>query len=262
MAAHVLHWTLPTSLGSCFSLFLILSGCYLDTPADGPDVVSGWLGDLLVDQNPDIRRTAIEALGKIGGSSQVHRIIETLADPDPRVREAGVIALGRMGVRADGVQALVQALGDAAEPVRAAAARSLGESDETAAAGDRLVQLLKDPDKQKRRAAIRALVHVKVERAFPELSRAVHDFDAEVRQGAAAALGEWWGERAIPLLRERLARDADSGVRVEAAYRLGKVGHPELAKELDHVAAVDPDAAVRRWAEWASDQLRRSLGSG
>ena len=101
-----------------------------------------------------------------------------------------------------------------------------------------------------------------MEKAFPELSHAVRDFDAEVRQGAAAALGEWWGERAIPLLRERLARDADSGVRVEAAYRLGKVGHPELAKELDHVAGADPDARVRRWAAWASEQLRRSLGSG
>jgi len=249
-------------LGYGFILFLTLSGCYLDTPPAGPDAVSIWLADLLGDRNPEIRRTAAEALGKIGSPSQIDRIIQTLGDPDPRVREAGVIALGRLDVQADGVQALVQALSDTAEPVRAAAARSLGELNGGKAAGDRLVQLLKYPDKQKRKAAIQALVHVEADQAFPQLSLALRDPDAEVRQGAVAALGEWWGERASPLLRERLAVDADSRVRVEATYRLGKIGHQTLAEELGHVAATDHDATVRRWAKWASDQLRRPLDSG
>ena len=262
MTAYLLDRASQLSLRYGIFLFLILTGCYLDTPPADPDAVSVWLADLLGDRNPEIRRTAAEALGKIGSPSQIHRVIQTLADPDPRVREAGVIALGRLDVQADGVKALVQALGDTAEPVRTAAARSLGELNGGAAAGNRLVQLLKDSDKQKRKAAIQALGQVEADRAFPQLSLAVRDPDAEVRQGAVAVLGEWWGERAIPLLRERLTGDADSGVRVEAAYRLGKIGHQALAKELDHVAATDHDAMVRRWAKWASDKLRRPLGSG
>jgi HEAT repeat protein len=250
------------SLGCSFFLVLSFTGCYLDTPPASPDAVSAWLVNLLGDRSPEIRRTAVEALGKIGSSSQIHRVIQTLSDPDPHVREAGVIALGRLGVQPDGIQALVQALSDTAKPVRTAAARSLGELNEAPAASNPLVQLLKDPDKQKRKAAIQALVQFEAKNAFPQLSLAVRDPDAEVRQGAVAALGEWWGEQAIPLLWERLIRDADSGVRVEAAYRLGKIGHQDLVKGLDHVAATDHDITVRRWAKWASDQLRRPLGSG
>ena len=43
----------------------------------------------------------------------------------------------------------------------------------------------------------------------------------EVRQGIAAAVGEWGGTAASPWLRERLAEDPAPSVRAEAAYRLG-----------------------------------------
>lgn len=251
------------SLGRCWVFaVLIVSGCYLDTSPAGPDAVSIQLADLLSDKDPVVRRTAAESLGKIGSSSQIERVVQTLSDPDPRVREAGVVALGRLEVEADGVLAIVQALSDTAEPVRSAAARSLGEVDDVSGVANRLIQLLKDPDSRKRRAAVQALVQVEVAGAFSQLSLAVRDDDAIVRQGAVAALGEWWGEKAIPLLRERLAGDAVPGVRVEAAYRLGKVGHHGLVKELHHVASTDRDVMVRRWAKWAGDQLKRPPESG
>lgn len=241
----------------------MLSGCYLDTPPATPDTVSQILVDLLRDPNPEMRRTAAEGLGKIGASFQADGVVRALADPDPRVREAGVIALGRLSVQTDGVQRLLEALRDPAVPVRRAAARSLGELDEVPSAveGD-LARLLKDPDTAKRRAAIQALIQIAVPGAFPHVAVAVRDPDAEVRQGAVAALGEWWGERAIPLLRDRLAHDAVAGVRAEAAYRLGKVGDHQLVKELTRAAEADQDAVVRLWARWASGQLNRTPGSG
>jgi HEAT repeat protein len=170
--------------------------------------------------------------------------------------------LGRLGIEGDGVRLLLQALVDAEIRVRQAAARSLGELDEGPSESELLVELLKDPDTGTRRAAIQALLQTEVPGSFPQLSLAVHDPDAEVRQGAVAALGEWWGARSIPALRDRLLRDAVPGVRAEAAYRLGKVGNEELVKDLDRVAAMDPDSTVRRWALWARDQLKRSPGSG
>ncbi len=256
------------SPGRCwlFSVLVVsvsgFSGCYLDTSPAGPDVVSLQLADLLNDKDPVVRRTAAESLGKIGSSSQIERVVQTLSDPDPRVREAGVVALGRLEVEADGVPAIAQALSDTAGPVRAAAARSLGEVGDVSGVANRLIRLLKDPDSRKRRAAVQALVQVEVAGAFSQLSLAVRDDDAIVRQGAVAALGEWWGEKSIPLLRERLAEDAVPGVRVEAAYRLGKVGHHGLVQELDHVASTDRDVMVRRWAQWASGRLKGPPDSG
>lgn len=263
MAARFLHQTPHLSLG-CYWLFgcLILSGCYLDTPPATPDAVSEYLVDLLGDQDPEVRRTAAESLGKIGSSSRTQPLAETVSDPDARVREAGVIALGRLAIQGDEARVLLHALGDADIRVRQAAARSLGELDEVTSADEQLVGLLKDPETRTRRAAIQALLQREVPGVFPQLSLAVHDSDAEVRQGAVAALGEWWGAMSIPLLRERLLRDAVPGVRAEAAYRLGKVGNEELVKDLDRVAATDRDSAVRRWAMWASGQLKRSPGSG
>ena len=262
MAARFFHQTSYPSLGYWLFGFLILSGCYLDTPPVTPDAVSELLVDLLGDQSPEVRRTAAEALGKIGGSSRTRHLAATLSDPDARVREAGAIALGRLGIEGDGVRLLLQALVDAEIRVRQAAARSLGELDEGPSESEQLLELLEDPNTGTRRAAIQALLQTEVPGSFPQLSLAVHDPDAEVRQGAVAALGEWWGARSIPALRERLLRDAVPGVRAEAAYRLGKVGNEELVKDLDRVAAMDPDSTVRRWALWARDQLKRSPGSG
>jgi HEAT repeat protein len=241
----------------------MLSGCYLDTQPATPDNVAKFLVDLLGDPNPEVRRTATEALGKVGVSLPPEYLARTLSDPDPRVREAGVIALGRLPAQRDVEKRLLQALEDAAVPVSRAAARSLGELDDAAfSIGEDLVRLLKDPDKTTRRAAIQALLQVEQPGAFSLLALATGDPDAEVRQGAVAALGEWWGAKAIPVLRDRLLHDTVAGVRAEAAYRLGKVGEGHLVKDLNRVAESDRDEVVRRWAKWASGQLTRQSDSG
>jgi len=249
-------------LGYCLLAALVLPGCYLDTPPATPDAVSTFLVGLLKDSSPEVRRTAAEALGKIGASSQAEYVAQAISDLDPRVREAGVIALGRLTVQTNDTTALLRALGDTAVPVQRAAARSLGELDTVPSAADDLIRLLKDPNVMKRRAAIQALLQIETPDAFSSVTLAVRDVDAEVRQGVVAALGEWWGERAVPVLHDRLVHDPVAGVRAEAAYRLGKIGAAHLAKELSHAAATDRDAAVRRWATWAGRQLTRSPGSG
>lgn len=241
----------------------MFSGCYLDTPPTTPDNVSKFLVNLLDDPNPEVRRTATEALGKIGGPLEPASLAQTVFDPDPRVREAGIIAMGRLPGQRGIEKPLLQALEDPAAPVRQAAARSLGELDDVAFSMDEdLVRLLKDPDVNKRRAAIQALLQIERPGVFSLVARAAGDPDAEVRQGAVASLGEWWGPRAVPVLRDRLLHDAVAGVRAEAAYRLGKIGEHHLVNDLHRVAESDGDEVVRGWARWASGQLTRPSGSG
>jgi HEAT repeat protein len=242
---------------------VMFSGCYLDTPPATPDNVANFLVDLLSDPNPDVRRTATEALGKLGMILQPDALTRTVSDPDPRVREAGAIAMGRLPGQRGIEKPLVQALEDTAVPVSRAAARSLGDlNDAEFSMDEALGRLLKDPDTNKRRAAIQALLQLERPGAFSLVAAAARDSDAEVRQGAVAALGEWWGPETFPVLRDRLLHDQAAGVRAEAAYRLGKIGEEHVVNDLNRAAESDRDEVVRRWARWASGQLTRSPGSG
>ena len=198
-----------------------------------------------------MRRTAAESLGKIGDPRAADSILPLKHDPAAIVREATVLAMGRLKPTAtDGVVALLtQALEDPAESVRQAAVVAIGEIEP----GSRLLQpvvgLLRSSDVMIRRVAVRALLQVDSSQSVPALAAAGLDSDAEVRQGIVAAMGEWGGSAVSPWLRERLAHDLSSGVRTEAAYRLGMLGDSDTRAALETAVAKDPDSGVRRWAK-------------
>src|SRR5687768_18552074 len=75
---------------------VMLTGCYPDVPPGSPEAVSSRLAELVQDQNPNIRRTAVEALGKIGQAVHASTLTRMLNDPDPHVREASATAVGRL----------------------------------------------------------------------------------------------------------------------------------------------------------------------
>ena len=119
--------------------------------------------------------------------------------------------------------------------------------------GIRLVQpvvgLLRSSDATIRKTAVQALLQVDASQSIPALVAAGRDSDAEVRQGIVAAVGEWGGSAASPWLRERLAEDPASGVRAEAAYRLGLLSDSDSRAALESTIVKDPDSGVRRWAK-------------
>jgi HEAT repeat protein len=82
------------------------------------------LVQVLKDGYGDIRRRAVEALGKIGKSAIPH-LTKALKDKNGGVREAAVIALGEIG-RESAIPHLAKALKDENEDVRREAARALG----------------------------------------------------------------------------------------------------------------------------------------
>lgn len=246
-------------------LFLIVltlsgpAGCYLDSPPSSLDQVDARLITLLKDRDPAVRRTAAEALGKIGQSDGSSALVEALTDPNPTVREASTLALSRVAAGdAEVGLRLAERLDDSSEAVKHVAALSLGEFQSTPALVERLVTFLQSADVHTRRAVVLALTSIEAPVAYPALVAALRDEDATVRQGAVSALGELADERAIPFLRERVLTDPASGVRSEAAFRLGKVGDRRVLEDLRTVAEKDPDAGVRRWAQWANRQFTAS----
>ncbi len=251
--------------GFLLLLLLALSGlaaCYLDSPPSSLEHLVARLTASLKDQDPEIRHSAAEALGKVGQPGGSAALLEALGDPDHRVRAASVWAIGR--VAAGEVQVGIRVAGlldDSSEEVKQVAAQTLGDFQSTPVLVERLIASLQSADVSTRRAAVSALASIEASAAYPALVAVLHDEDVAVRQGAVSALGELADSRAIPFLRERGLTDPASGVRSEAAFRLGKMGDRGAMEALQIMAKNDQDAAVRRWAQWASRQITSSLGS-
>ncbi len=243
---------------------LSASGCYGNTaPADPREQVPRLIA-LLEDPSPVLRQTAAEALGKIGDQSAEPALVAVLDDADPNIRAAGVRALGRLGpgIGEATIERVISLVRDPVDEVRDAASLALGELELPARLAERLAALTAHPQAETRRAAVLALMSVGASVTADRLLSVAHDEDAAVRQSALAALAELGDRRVIPLLKERLHGDPVSGVRSEAAFRLGKLGDSADVEQLKTVAARDPNVIVRRWAQWATEQLMSIHGSG
>jgi HEAT repeat protein len=255
--------SLPSAihLGLCLMIGFLMAGCYVEALPVGPEVMSARLVELLTDVDPSMRRTAAEALGKIGRRSARSGLVSALDDPDPRVRGAAAIALGRLGGAEDG-PALVKLLSDPVGVVREAGALALSEIEPDAASEAQILAKLQTPNVHGRIAASRALLGLESVSFSANLAAALRDVDPMVRQGLAAVMGETGDVRAIPYLLSLVKTDVHAGVRSEAAFRLGKVGDREVVPDLLKVAETDSDFAVRGWTRWALHQIRQSHESG
>src|SRR2546430_242004 len=116
----------------------------------------------------------------------------------------------------------------------------------------RLLAVLRDPNPEQRRTAAQALGNIARKEAGPAIAEPLRDPDAG--GWAVAALGEIADPETVAPLSKVLATDPDPGVRVEAAFRLGKFGG-EAARPALAAALKDANADVRRLAEAALKEL-------
>lgn len=237
-----------------------VAGCHHESSPPDPNAAVPQLTMLLHDPDADIRRTAAQALGKIGNSRAVGALIEGVSDQDPSVRESAAWALGRLSDADEAVRNLAGAplvglLEDPSVAVIHAAAAALGQVGAAEPVVMRLVDQLRHRDPETRRGAARALGGLEAVAAGPALLKALDDDEAGVRQEALAALGELGDRRAVGAFVERLLHDPNPGVRAEAAYRTGKLGNEAAVAALRKSMSEDRDQAVRRWASWALLQL-------
>lgn len=234
-----------------------VGGCYGNTAATDPKFAAAPLVVLLQDQDPQIRVTAAQALGKIAVPDTAPALLRSLDDTDPAVRAMSAWALGNLGedVLDQAGLELAKRLDDPSPAVKLASARALGALGSTQTIIELLTERLTRSDVETRRAAVQALTWLEAGFAYHTLIATLGDPDVQVRQGAVAALGELVDPRSLPAIRDRLLKDADAGVRGEAAYRLGKFGDRTIVPALRSASARDPNAVVRRWASWALEQI-------
>ena len=248
------YYSVTILLSAC--VLSVISGCYGNTAATDPNAAAARLVALLQDRDPQMRTTAAQALGKIAASGTVPALLRSLEDTDPAVLAMSAWALGRFGedVLDQAGLELAKRLDDPSPTVKQTAAQALGAVGGTQTIIELLTERLTHSDVETRRASVSALTWLEAGAAHHALLKALSDHDAQVRQGAIAALGEMVDPRSLPAIRDRLLKDVDAGVRGEAAYRLGKFGDRTIVPALRSASARDPDAVVRRWAAWALEQ--------
>jgi HEAT repeat protein len=211
---------------------------FLDRPTEA------WLADLS-DLNPEARRGAAFALGKVGAEDSdprtiVEALTHSLRDKDPVVRDFAASGLGDLLTALPG-----------------------GRERFWAKAGPALQKALKEDDQPRvRRSAAFALGAFGPEAApaRDDLITASKDPSAVVRQNAAWALGKLGkaaGADGVEQLRTLLQDEAPS-VRRDAMHALGEIGnptaHPAVATMLK-TAGMEKAGVVRKAAVEALSHL-------
>jgi HEAT repeat protein len=163
------------------------------------------------DRDPDVRRTALWALGHVADPSDVDQLVAAATDVDPQTRSLALGALS--GLQRDD---------------RAFAAHTHG---------------LADPDPDVRRSAVSGLGYSNRPDAVAPLLRQADDGSSGVRMSVAYSLGRLADRAAIPALLAYLG-DTDAYVRDAAVHALGEVGGPDAVAALLRIG-IDPDPAIR-----------------
>jgi vesicle coat complex subunit len=247
-----------------FSLWLAsLVGCYQPSASPSPQVTVETLLRLLHDPDAVIRRTAAEALGKIGNQQTVSSLVLALDDPASIVRESSAHSLSQLGpLDTAARERIAGLLVDPVPTVRHAAAQTLAALDLPKTLWPMAMSQLVHEDPDVRRAVIQALEGVESPEALKALANSMQDPDRRVRRAAVVALAESGVPNVSAQLRERLTADSSSEVRAESAYRLQFFSVDETEERLQFVASHDKSIQVRRWTEQTLRELRGAHGSG
>ena len=221
-----------------------------------PRAIAALSNALRTDKDASVRRSAAWALGQIEHVGGVPALSDAVkSDSDMEVRRTSAWALGQIEAES-GVAPLVAVLRDADAELRSTAVWALGEI-ESASAVPALSGMLKDSDVEVRKNVVWALGQIESATAVDPLIGIIGDGDVEVRKQVAWALGEIESDRAVEGLSNMLRNDRDVEVRGTAAWALGMI-ESEAAVPALSAALRDADATVRAQAAWALGQIEHT----
>jgi HEAT repeat protein len=234
-------------------LGLALPGCIISTDYTEPVPEQAVVLLLQVLKDPDTsqRQTAAQSLGKIGRQEALPALIEAFRDPDPGVRRQAAWAVGMIGNdSASARPSLIPLLFDADAGVRESASPALGRTGGAAGGLQILAERLfaQDTTSDTKRLAAASIGGMAIVGSSTILGPLLQDQDPIVRRWAAAAVADIGDRDASASLSRLLRSDPYPGVRVEAAFHLGKIGDSIARDALTH-ALNDPDEHVRLLAK-------------
>jgi HEAT repeat protein len=209
-------------------------------------------GEALRENDPELRKYALIALGAVGRPLFENLLLEFLRNEDetlPFVMQ-NLVRMGRVSM-----EFLLPLLDDPSDRVRELGATIIGDVQNPAAVG-RLRVLLGDASPIVRRSAVRALGKFSVPEVLEPVLSALGDDDDSVRTAAATSLGWMRAAEGIPRLVELLA-GASLNVADAAQGALLMIGGGAVESSLAGMLA-SPDALLRARAVAALGGLERT----
>ncbi len=213
------------------------------------------LDSLIHDVDPEVRKTALQAVGIQQIELAVTLISKALADPDISVRESAVVAVAEFGTPML-VDEILQLLGRNGDSLDYAVVKALGKM-KAVTAGDSLLKYLEADDLSRRveYVLIETLGKISAKPASELIcSRYLTHSDADLRRLAVETLGRLGDGNSIQAV-EAALNDPHWSVRVAALHVLGDLGG---VKELPLLlqAISDPDVMVKKHAIMILGDLR------
>jgi HEAT repeat protein len=211
--------------------------------SDASDALASRLGDLLVDEEPGVRVTALLAVRLLRGPEALEphasAVLALLADPAAQVRTAAVYSAAHLPGETARVQVRA-VLSSEEEPMRFAAACALSELHDPTAIPE-LTAALRDD--YRRQEALSAIMSLGDPTAVPAVSalfeeESLGEFD---RTMAAAALARLGDPRGSAHLCARIAEGSDDAP--IAAEWAGRLGVALAVTALEETAEREGDAA-------------------
>lgn len=209
-------------------------------PVVGVDKSLVQLGKELSHPDANVRRLAVNALGRLGGDQVLGWLEQALADKDANVRQAAAIELG--GIGGDKALALLEkALADPNNYWYVTSQLGMAGGNKALTI---LEKALAHQDAMVRSSVVMALGSVGGDRALTLLDQTLADQDVSVRMSVVSALRNFVGSDKAPVLLEKALTDKDARVRSSAALALGFEGGEKGLLMLEQ-AIKDQDFYVR-----------------
>lgn len=216
-----------------------------------PIIASG-----LEDDNKDVIRAALSALGRIEHPDALRPIMNALTSKDSDLRHDAISAL-RHRSESESVNALLWSATSSDPMISGAAIAALSQR-----GGPECIDALLNltVDNSRRGAAINGLINLG-EKAIDRIAKALSHSNPNIRTAAVEVLARM----KKPAASERLLlslEDPDPAVRLAAVRFLGSMGSPLGKKRLADIARSDPDYSVRSAAQGALSSLDFSKSRG
>jgi HEAT repeat protein len=190
--------------------------------------------------------------------SLIDVLIAAIRDENPRVRFDAIHALGFIAeapLPPDQLRALAEELDHYDPVIRAATARVLGRLRQREA-GDRLLGAVDDSNPAVRQFAVEALGFVREDRALPRVRDLIARAGRRSVDGLAMTLARIGAPDDLAYFKSHLT-DRSAGVRRAAAEGIGRIGDRASAATIDQLATSDRAPAVRLAAAFARHRLGR-----
>ena len=181
--------------------------------------------------DPEIRRSAVTAMGQMRDHRVYHALLNALRDESRAIRIEAIIALGK--IRGPSfINSLLWSLNDTDPTVRINAIWALGQI-----GGQEVVKPLilsmADSEKQVRIKAVETVISM-IDTAIPELKKAITGRNQLIRQNVINVLGKTNQMDLVPELIHALG-DPVTTVRENAIWALGNLGDPRAVPCLEKI---------------------------